>query len=60
MEAKLNLEKDDIYSSMITSSSVLGMCIGAITAGQIVNLGRRRLLIIFGIVGVAATALTLI
>ena len=45
---------------MISSSSVLGMCIGAITAGQIVYLGRRKLLIIFGVVGIAATILTLI
>jgi len=60
MEHKLNLGKDDIYSSMISSSSVLGMCIGAITAAQIVHLGRRRLLVIFGLVGILATALTLI
>ena len=60
MEHKLRLGKDDIYSSMISSSSVLGMCIGAITAAQIVYLGRRKLLIIFGIVGIVATTVTLI
>lgn len=60
MEHKLRLGKDDIYSSMISSSSVLGMCIGAITAAQIVYLGRRKLLIIFGIVGIVATTATLI
>lgn len=36
------------------------MCIGAITAAQIVYLGRRKLLIIFGIVGIVATTATLI
>lgn len=60
METKLALTKDGIHSSMISSSSVLGMCIGAITAAQIVYLGRRKLLIGFGILGIAATAVTLI
>lgn len=44
---------------MISSSSVLGMCIGAITAAQIIGIGRRKLLIIFGVVALGATALTL-
>lgn len=56
----MGLESDDFYSSMISSSSVLGMCIGAITAGQIVYLGRRKLLIVFGVIGILATAMTLI
>lgn len=59
MEKKLNIE-GDIRSDMITSSSVLGMCIGAITAGQIIGMGRRNLLIVFGIVGLIGTTLTLI
>ena len=47
-------------NSIITSSSVLGMSIGAFIAGGIVANGRRKYLIIFGVVGIAGTALTLI
>ena len=35
------------------------MCIGALTASQMINKGRRRIMLIFGALAIAATTLTL-
>lgn len=59
MEVKLGLEFGDIRSSLITSSSVFGLCIGSISTSYMVSHGRRRLIIISGFFAMAATVLTL-
>ena len=60
IQVKLSIDSRSIYNGMINSSSVLGMCLGSLYAAQVINGGRRKLLIIFGIVGIASTALTLV
>jgi len=60
IQVKLSIDASSIYNGMINSSSVLGMCLGSLYAAQVINNGRRKLLIIFGIIGMASTALTLV
>ena len=63
MQVKLGVDDDDEWTTknaIISSSSVLGMSIGAFIAGSIVANGRRKFLIIFGIIGIIGTAITLI
>ena len=51
---------DKTYDPLVSSFSILGMCIGALIAGQIVKNGRRRYLIIFGVIAIFGTAMTLL
>lgn len=63
MKVKLGIKDKDEWTTknaIITGSSVLGMSIGAFIAGAIVANGRRKFLIIFGVVGILFTGLTLI
>lgn len=49
----------DLGTSLISSSSVLGQCIGALMAGRYITSGRRNSLINFGVLGIIGTAITL-
>ena len=63
IKVKLGIMDEDEWTTknaLITSSSVLGMSIGAFIAGAIVANGRRKFLIIFGAIGILFTGLTLI
>ena len=51
---------DAKFNRLITSSSIFGLCLGAVIATQIVSKGRRIFLIVFGLLAIVATALTLV
>ena len=60
---KLNIDQhewDSTYNRIVTSSSILGMMVGAIIATSLITYGRRILLLYFGVLAVIGTAMTLI
>jgi MFS family permease len=54
--------KDDqaLYQSLIASSAVLGLTIGAIFGGKIITIGRRKSYILSCVLGIAGVLLTLV
>ncbi|CDW72682.1 sugar transporter family protein [Stylonychia lemnae] len=63
LDIQFNLtDKSDknFYHTMIGSSAVLGATIGSFSAGKIIQIGRRRSIIIFNFIGAVAVFGTLI
>ena len=50
----------DLGTSLITSSSVFGLCVGSIFASNFVKDGRRKSLLRFGFLAIIGTAISLV
>ena len=50
----------DIHQSFIGSSVVVGLCIGSMAGGKVINMGRRKTILIFDMVGICGVLCTLI
>ena len=53
-------DNTDTNKTLLTTSSVLGVSIGAIVGGKIIAYGRRRSVLIFDVLGLLGSALSLI
>jgi len=53
-------EDQKLYHTVIGSSAVLGAAIGSFAGGKLIQFGRRRMMLVFNVVGVVAVGLTLI
>ena len=50
-------EQEDLYMTLLTSSSIVGLSIGCLAGGLIIQGGRRRTIIQFNALGIVACAL---
>ena len=58
----MNWEAENIafYKTMVVTGSVLGVAIGAITGGKIISHGRRKSVLVFSIVSIVGSLLSLV
>ena len=63
VRAKCGLSKEEfanLYNRLINASFLLGLTIGPLTLSLLVPHGRRKWLLIFGVIGIIGTAMCLV
>lgn len=62
IEAQLNWAAEDVDTNktLLSTASVLGVSIGAIIGGKIITYGRRRAVLIFDLLGIVGSCLSII
>ena len=53
-------DKADLYNTIISASSIAGITIGSLAAGQICGLGRRRAILYSNVVVMISTGMMLV
>jgi MFS family permease len=60
VQLKWSKENVDANTTLVSTASVLGISIGAIAGGKIISYGRRQAVLIFDLLGILGSALSII